>query len=168
MTVPPPDMSYFIASMFSPGFSEMPPVSNVTPLPTSARSSPFLPVDLAGVYRRTIIFAGCSEPIETLISEPMPILVIWASVRISHLRPTSFAIFAARLAISVGVRIFGGSLARSRVKFIESPITSPRAMPVFRSPGFAPSIQTVKDVTALSILSLVLYLSISNWLVINA
>lgn len=30
-----PHMSYFISSMPSPGLSEMPPVSNVMPLPTS-------------------------------------------------------------------------------------------------------------------------------------
>ena len=63
ITVAPPDMSYFIASMPSAGLIEMPPVSNVMPLPTSASSSPFLPVFFAGVYRRTISFAGCSEPI---------------------------------------------------------------------------------------------------------
>ena len=35
MTVPAPLMSYFISSICGPGFSEMPPVSNVMPLPTS-------------------------------------------------------------------------------------------------------------------------------------
>ena len=43
MTVAPPVMSYFINSMFSPGFNEMPPESNVTPLPTNASNSPCLP-----------------------------------------------------------------------------------------------------------------------------
>ncbi len=33
----PPAMSYFIFSMPSDGLMEMPPVSNVTPLPTSPR-----------------------------------------------------------------------------------------------------------------------------------
>jgi hypothetical protein len=34
-TLAAPHMSYFISSMPSPGLSEMPPVSKVTPLPTS-------------------------------------------------------------------------------------------------------------------------------------
>ena len=34
-TLAAPHMSNFISSMLAPGFSEMPPVSNVTPLPTS-------------------------------------------------------------------------------------------------------------------------------------
>jgi hypothetical protein len=39
MTPAPPDMSYFISCMFSAGLIEMPPESNVSPLPTSARIS---------------------------------------------------------------------------------------------------------------------------------
>ncbi len=34
----PPDMSNFISDIFGPGFSEMPPLSNVTALPTKASS----------------------------------------------------------------------------------------------------------------------------------
>ena len=33
-TAAPPDMSNFISAIFAPGFSEMPPLSNVTALPT--------------------------------------------------------------------------------------------------------------------------------------
>jgi hypothetical protein len=39
MTPAPPDMSYFMSSMRSAGLIEMPPVSNVIPLPTSASNS---------------------------------------------------------------------------------------------------------------------------------
>ena len=35
ITAAPPDMSNFISAIFAPGFSEMPPLSNVTALPTS-------------------------------------------------------------------------------------------------------------------------------------
>ena len=42
----PPAMSYFIFSMPSAGLIEMPPVSNVTPLPTSPRCA--LPARSAG------------------------------------------------------------------------------------------------------------------------
>ena len=34
ITAAPPDMSNFISAIFGPGFSEMPPLSNVTALPT--------------------------------------------------------------------------------------------------------------------------------------
>ena len=37
ITAAPPAMSYFIFSMPSEGLMEMPPVSKVTPLPTSPR-----------------------------------------------------------------------------------------------------------------------------------
>ena len=36
----PPDMSNFISDIFAPGFSEMPPLSNVTALPTKERTGP--------------------------------------------------------------------------------------------------------------------------------
>ena len=35
-----PDMSNFISCMFPAGLIEIPPESNVTPLPTSARTGP--------------------------------------------------------------------------------------------------------------------------------
>ncbi len=35
ITAAPPDMSNFISAIFAPGFSEMPPLSNVTALPTN-------------------------------------------------------------------------------------------------------------------------------------
>ena len=40
ITAAPPDMSYFISAMWSPGFSEMPPLSNVTALPTKPSVGP--------------------------------------------------------------------------------------------------------------------------------
>ena len=40
-TAAPPDMSNFISAIFAPGFSEMPPLSNVTALPTIPSSGPF-------------------------------------------------------------------------------------------------------------------------------
>ena len=42
-TLPAPDMSYFISSISAAGLSEMPPVSKVMPLPTSATGLCFLP-----------------------------------------------------------------------------------------------------------------------------
>ena len=40
ITAAPPDMSYFISSMCSPGLIEMPPLSNVTALPTKPSRGP--------------------------------------------------------------------------------------------------------------------------------
>ena len=45
----PPAMSYFIFSMPSAGLMEMPPVSNVTPLPTSPRWALPLLASFAGL-----------------------------------------------------------------------------------------------------------------------
>ena len=42
-TAAAPDMSYFMSSMFCAGLIEMPPVSNVTPLPTSTTGAPRRP-----------------------------------------------------------------------------------------------------------------------------
>ena len=39
-TAAPPDMSNFISAIFGPGFSEMPPLSKVTALPTKPSTGP--------------------------------------------------------------------------------------------------------------------------------
>ncbi len=71
-------MSNFISSIAGPGFSEMPPVSNVTPLPTSTTGLS-LP---APRYFMTMSFAGSAVPAVTDSSEPMPSFFMSASVRI--------------------------------------------------------------------------------------
>ena len=43
MTAAPPDMSNFISAILAPGFSDMPPLSNVTALPTNPSAGPFAP-----------------------------------------------------------------------------------------------------------------------------
>ena len=43
ITAAPPDMSNFISAIFGPGFSEMPPLSNVTALPTKPSVGPLAP-----------------------------------------------------------------------------------------------------------------------------
>ncbi len=43
ITAAPPDMSNFISAIFAPGFSEMPPLSNVTALPTKPSTGPLAP-----------------------------------------------------------------------------------------------------------------------------
>ena len=62
-------MSHFISSIPGLGLIETPPVSKVTPFPTSAIgfSEGFPPL-----YSITIILAGSILPAETLRNEPMP------------------------------------------------------------------------------------------------
>ena len=67
-TLAAPLMSNFISSIAGGGFSEMPPVSNVTPLPISAvGASPRAPP----LYSRTIRYAGSSVPLVTDRNEPI-------------------------------------------------------------------------------------------------
>ena len=73
-----PDMSNFISSMPGGCLSEMPPVSKVMPLPTSATgASPFVPP----AYSSTMSRAGSSEPRVTERNEPMPRRLISRSSR---------------------------------------------------------------------------------------
>ncbi len=68
-TLAAPHMSNFISSMVAPGLSEMPPVSNVMPLPTSTwGAAPLAPP----LYFITISRGGCAEPLVTDRNEPMP------------------------------------------------------------------------------------------------
>ncbi|MDT4837404.1 hypothetical protein FQZ97_711350 [compost metagenome] len=75
-TLAAPHMSYFISSMVAAGLSEMPPVSNVMPLPTSttgprAAFAPFLAA-LLPAWRSTMKRSASSEPRATDRNEPMP------------------------------------------------------------------------------------------------
>ena len=76
MTLAAPHMSNFISSMLGPGLSEIPPVSNVTPLPTSTTGL-LLPAPL---YCMTMSFAGSTAPAVTDNNEPMPRRFISVSV----------------------------------------------------------------------------------------
>ena len=77
-TVAAPHISHFISSIAGLGLIETPPVSKVTPLPTSAIG---LSVDLPPLYSITIILAGSSLPLETLKNEPIPIFCICCSLK---------------------------------------------------------------------------------------
>ena len=61
-------MSYFISSMAGPGFSEIPPESKVTPLPTSTMGFDLPPF----LYCMTISLAGSLVPAVTDSSECIP------------------------------------------------------------------------------------------------
>ena len=66
-TAAAPDMSYFMSSMFCAGLIEMPPVSNVTPLPTSTIGAPAAPA-----YSRAMKRGSSALPCATASSAPMP------------------------------------------------------------------------------------------------
>ena len=67
-TAAPPAMSCFICSMCSAGLIEMPPLSNVTPLPI--RPSTGLPGAPSGSWRMTISRGGSALPRATPCSSP--------------------------------------------------------------------------------------------------
>ena len=116
-------MSYFILSMLSAGLMEMPPVSNVMPLPTSPSTGPsFTP---SGSYRRTISAGGSAEPCATLQKAPIFNSCSFSVEWTSHCKPTSCAISAARWPRIVGVSLFPGSFTRERAKFWLSPTMTP-------------------------------------------
>ena len=88
-TLAAPHISYFISSILAPGFKLIPPVSKVTPLPTSTCGCAlFLPP----LYSITIRHAGWSLPALTDSRAPMPSCFIFFSsstltVTDSNLRP---------------------------------------------------------------------------------
>src|SRR6185369_926293 len=99
-TLAAPPMSNFISSMSCEGLMEMPPLSNVMPLPTSTTgASPCA----APWYFSTIKRKGCSEPLATAMNEPMPILATSLGPSTSHWRPCALASFFASSPSRVGV-----------------------------------------------------------------
>ena len=123
-TAAPPHMSYFISSIFLPGFREMPPESKVSPLPTTATVSraPF------GAYSRQMSFASWAEPRATPSRAFIPSLCICASPRTRTFTPP-FANRFAWLARWVGVQTLPGRLARSRARQAPRASRPPKASP---------------------------------------
>ncbi len=65
-TAAAPDMSYFMSSMFCAGLIEMPPVSKVTPFPTSTIGAPSAPL-----YSSTMKRGSSTLPCATASSAPI-------------------------------------------------------------------------------------------------
>ena len=89
ITDPAPDISHFISSILGLGFRLIPPVSKVTPFPTSTIGfAPFFPP----LYSMVTNFAGSTLPLETDNNEPIPNFSISFSSRTSTENPPiSFA-----------------------------------------------------------------------------
>ena len=64
-----PPISYFISSMPKPGFNEIPPLSNVRPLPTNTNGLESSP---APSYFMMLINDSLTEPRPTARYEPIP------------------------------------------------------------------------------------------------
>ena len=95
-TVPAPLMSHFMSSMPAEGFSEMPPVSKVTPLPTKATGAlAFLPAfPVTPCQRMTTSRGSRSLPWATPSNAPMPRRCICRAPRISTFTPSLVRPFA--------------------------------------------------------------------------
>mmetsp|Transcript_24059 Transcript_24059/g.44300 ORF Transcript_24059/g.44300 Transcript_24059/m.44300 type:complete len:238 (-) Transcript_24059:5924-6637(-) len=130
-TTPAPPMSMVMSSMPPAGFRLMPPVSKTTPLPTSANgASPSVPP----FHCITTTLDGLSDPCPTLSKVRMPKSSNAVSSSTSTVRPKA-AISASRLANSVVVNTFAGSLTRSRVINVPSATASNGAAASVASSG---------------------------------
>ena len=78
-TAAAPHISNFISSILEPGFSDIPPESKVTPLPTSTIGSSFF---VPPLYSAIISFASSLLPLDTESSAPILNFSIIFSVRI--------------------------------------------------------------------------------------
>ena len=143
VTAAAPPMSPFMLIMLAPGFSDRPPESKHTPLPTNAiGASSFL---RAPFQRMTTSWLSRSLPCPTPRSEPMPSFFISASPSTSTFRP-SLESCLARVAKAAGYKTFGGSLMRSRARNTLS-ATASIAVHIF----FAAAVSRVPIVTDLMV-----------------
>ena len=141
MTEAPPDMSPFMSPMPAACFSEMPPVSNVIPLPTSATL-------LSGFcgsprYSITMSFGSLALPAATPSMAPMPCVIMSSRPRTVMARPLSFATAVAISAMRVGVTTLAGSFTMSLVTMTLSAMSVPDAMPAFSSSRVDASCPTI-------------------------
>ncbi len=111
-TVAEPCMSYFISSILAPGLRDIPPVSNVIPLPTiiGGFPLPFLGLLISKITIQGFLllpFPTFSRP--PILFSRIPSQSITVSETLSFPLAQSFAIFA----YAIGYRSFGGALPKS-------------------------------------------------------
>ncbi len=106
---------------------------------------------------------GSELPCATLSNAPILRSAIFFSSKTSTARPASFAMASAFSARTRGVSLFEGSFTRSRVKFCDSAMMRPRAIPLCIATVSASGNPTreTDSIFFLSFLS-VLYLSVSK------
>ena len=137
MTAAAPPMSEIMFSMFAPGFSEMPPVSKVTPLPTSATfgaappsaaavfpafPSPDLPAQVMRTRR-----GPRADPPPTAVRPPKPPAASASSSSTSTSTPADSPSFAAASANTSGYRCDDAVLTKSRAVATASMTAAARA-----------------------------------------
>ena len=136
---------FIIACDGSDGFSEIPPESYITPLPTMTKCGlPFAPV---GLYVNRTMRGGSTLPRFTPMIPPHPMASNWSLLNTSTLRPDSPASATALLANIVAVRCAGGMFAKSRAILVAVAITMPRFTPA-TSAAPAPTIVTSESLAA--------------------
>ena len=114
------------------GLMEMPPESNVMPLPTKQRVGGFFPVFLrprGALCSSTIIRGGFALPPPTARIAPIFRRLSSGTSITRTRRPTSFATFCAARASAIGVMALPGSLDRSRAMFWDSARMTPALAP---------------------------------------
>ena len=131
-TLAAPPMSNFISSISAAGLIEMPPVSKVTPLPTSTTGATDL---CAPWYFSTMKRSGCSEPWDTAMKAPMPKASTSAGPRISALRCDFLASWRAASASSVGVAWLAGRFAHSLASSMPRTVAQPSSKPERTAPA---------------------------------
>ena len=129
-TSAPPVMSAFICSMFSDGFKEMPPLSNVTVLPTKTMG---FCVREPPIYSRMMNWGGSMLPRETPSNPPMPSFSCCLRSKTLSRTLFSLAIFLASVTTREGVITLAGWLHKSRTKQVASPRIWPRLAPSLAS-----------------------------------
>ena len=130
----PPAISHFIVSIDSEGLSDRPPESNVTPLPTRARSSAAADWRFPW-YLRITSRGGRELPRPTARIARQRSARSRSSSQISISRPVRPAIVAASAANVSGYRSSGGVLTSRRARFTPSAI----AVPELTSAGARPT-----------------------------
>ncbi len=140
MTLAAPHMSNFISSIAAPGLMEMPPESNVMPLPTSTTGAPLA----EPLYFSTINRGGCADPLATDKNEP---IFSASSCFVSSTSISSFQSFAnlrASSARKLGVQMLGGRFpsrfANSMPFEIAPPYRSPRSAAALRAFNSKPTV----------------------------
>ncbi len=135
-TAAAPDMSVFIVSIPLAVFSESPPESNTTPLPTSASPAPRpveLPARAGGVYVIFMNRGGRDEPWPTPSTPPMRSARSCASDITVMFKPLPASSLRAATTNSAGDFSRAGSLIMSRAQMTACATTSPRSRPRFTS-----------------------------------
>src|ERR1039458_5574991 len=126
-TVAAPLMSNFISSMAGGSLREIPPESNVIPLPTRQMGGTLF---LAPRYSQTISRGGWSEPLVTARNAPIfRALMPRSSKSLAVMLGHCLANACVRLPRYVGVHTLGGRFARSRASEMPLPTAAPISRP---------------------------------------